>query len=158
MREIDFKENLLNSCAKYNIPPNFLEIEITEGTLIDICKEKIEVLNELMESGINIAIDDFGTGYSSLSYLINIPINTLKIDKTFIDNIKNYKSKALIKSIVELSKDLKYKIITEGVETKDQINLLADLGCNIIQGFYFSKPLPMYEMELLLENNSKIEQ
>ena len=158
MRKIDFKDNLLNSCAKYNIPPNFFEIEITECTLIDICKEKIEVLNELMESGINIAIDDFGTGYSSLSYLINIPINTLKIDKTFIDNIKNYKSKALIKSIVELSKDLKYKIITEGVETKDQINLLADLGCNIIQGFYFSKPLPMHEMELLLENNSKIEQ
>ena len=109
-----------------------------------------------MTSGINIAIDDFGTGYSSLSYLINIPINTLKIDKTFIDNIKNYKNKALIKSIVGLSKDLKYKIITEGVETKEQVNLLTDLGCNIIQGFYFSKPLPIHKMDDLLKNNSKI--
>ena len=105
MKKLDFKKNLLNSCAKYNIPLDFLEIEITESTLIDVCKEKIEILNEIMSSGINIAIDDFGTGYSSLSYLIDIPISTLKIDKVFIDNVENYKNKALIKSIVALSKD-----------------------------------------------------
>jgi len=155
MKKIDFKNKLLNSCAKYKIPPHLLEIEITEGTLIDVCEEKIELLNELIDSGINIAIDDFGTGYSSLSYLINIPINTLKIDKTFIDNIENYKNKVLIKSIVDLSKDLKYKIITEGVETKKQKNILTDLGCNIIQGFYFSKPLAKDKMENLLKSNSK---
>lgn len=156
MKKIDFKENLLNSCAKYDVPPNFFEIEITEGILIDACKEKIELLNEINNNGINIAIDDFGTGYSSLSYLINIPINTLKIDKTFIDNIENYKNKILIRSIINLSKDLKYNIITEGVETKEQVNLLAGLGCNIIQGFYFSKPLPKYEMEALLKNISEM--
>ncbi|OOM82541.1 phytochrome-like protein cph2 [Clostridium puniceum] len=155
MKRIDFKNKLLDSCTKYKIPPHLLEIEITEGTLIDVCEEKMEVLNELIDNGINIAIDDFGTGYSSLSYLINIPINTLKIDKTFVDNIENYKNKVLIKSIVDLSKDLKYKIITEGVETKKQKNILTDLGCNIIQGFYFSKPLTKDKMENLLKSNSK---
>ncbi|MFW2486940.1 putative bifunctional diguanylate cyclase/phosphodiesterase [Clostridium chromiireducens] len=154
MREIDFKDTLLNYCFKHNIHPNLFEIEITEGTLIDVCKERVQVLDELMNSGVNIAIDDFGTGYSSLSYLVDIPINTLKIDKTFIDNIENYKNKVLIKNIVNLSKDLKYKIITEGVETREQMKLLSELGCNIFQGFYFSKPLPCQQMEVLLKNHN----
>ncbi|EKQ51036.1 MULTISPECIES: bifunctional diguanylate cyclase/phosphodiesterase [unclassified Clostridium] len=152
MRKKEFKNTLLNYCVKYGIPPNLVEIEITEGTLIDACKENVQVLNELINKGISIAIDDFGTGYSSLSYLMNIPVNTLKIDKAFIDNIKNYKNKILIKNIVNLSKDLKYKIITEGVETLEQVKLLSELGCNIIQGFYFSKPLPKLQMENLLSN------
>ncbi len=156
MRKIDFKKNLLNMCTKYNIPSKFFEIEITESNLIDICKEKIETLTELMNSGINIAIDDFGTGYSSLNYLINLPINTLKIDKTFVDKIYNYKNRILIKSIIDLAKSLKYKIVTEGVETKEQLDLLTELGCNIIQGFYFSKPLPKNKMEDLLKMNSQI--
>lgn len=143
-------------CTKYNIPSKFFEIEITESNLIDICKEKIETLTELMNSGINIAIDDFGTGYSSLNYLINLPINTLKIDKTFVDKIYNYKNRILIKSIIDLAKSLKYKIVTEGVETKEQLDLLTELGCNIIQGFYFSKPLPKNKMEDLLKMNSQI--
>lgn len=151
IKSSDFKDNILNTCAKYNIPPSLLEIEITERTLMEICEDKIEVLNQLIESGVNIAIDDFGTGYSSLSYLITLPVNTLKIDKSFIDNIKNDKNKAVIKSIVHLSKSLKYKIITEGVETKEQMNLLTNLGCNIIQGYYFSKPLPENEFEDLLK-------
>lgn len=155
LKRSDFKDNLLNSCAKYSVPPSLLEIEITEGTLMEICKDKIEVLNELMESGINIALDDFGTGYSSMNYLITLPVNTLKIDKSFIDNIENYKNKAVIESIVSLSKSLKYKIITEGVETRDQLDVLTDLGCNIIQGYYFSKPLPENEIEDLLKNKAK---
>lgn len=152
----DFKDNLLNTCKKYNVPPSLLEIEITEGTLMEISKDKIEVLNQLIEIGMNIAIDDFGTGYSSLNYLITLPVNTLKIDKVFIDNIKSDKNKAVIKSIVHLSKFLKYKIITEGVETKEQMSLLIALGCNIIQGYYFSKPLPEFEIENLLKSQDEI--
>lgn len=105
--------------------------------------------------GINIAIDDFGTGYSSLSYLINISVSTLKIDKTFVDHVENYKNMVLIKNIVNLSKDLKYKVIVEGVETREQIEVLADLGCKIIQGFYFSKPLTEDGMKTLLDSNRK---
>lgn len=153
IKEKDFKDKLLRCCDKYKISPNFLEIEITESTFLDISEEKVEVLNELKEMGINIAIDDFGTGYSSLSYLINISVSTLKIDKTFVDHVENYKNMVLIKNIVNLSKDLKYKVIVEGVETREQIKVLADLGCTIIQGFYFSKPLTEDSMKILLEGN-----
>jgi diguanylate cyclase (GGDEF)-like protein len=147
IKRADFKENLLNACARYNVPPCLLEMEITEGTLIEICKEKIKVLNELIESGVHIAIDDFGTGYSSLNYLINLPVNTLKIDKLFLDNIENEKNRAVIKCIVDLSKSLKYEVIAEGVETEEQMNLITGLGCNIIQGYYFSKPLSENEID-----------
>jgi EAL domain-containing protein (putative c-di-GMP-specific phosphodiesterase class I) len=143
----DFKENLLNTCAKYDISPFLLEIEITEGTLMDIGEDKIKVFNELRENGVSIALDDFGTGYSSFKYLINLPFNILKIDKSLIDNIESDKNKAVIKSIVCLSKSLKYKIIVEGVETKEQVDLLLDLGCNIIQGYYYSKPLSAENFE-----------
>lgn len=150
IRKRDFKSKLLKCYKKYEIPPNFFEIEITENTLLDMSEEKIDILNELKNKGIKIAIDDFGTGYSSLSYLVNISVDTLKIDKAFVDGITNRKNKLLIKSIVNLSKDLEYKIVIEGVETKEQVNLLNDLGCNIIQGFYFCKPLPSTKMENLL--------
>lgn len=112
--------------------------------------------DQMFISGVNIALDDFGTGYSSLNYLITLPVNTLKIDKSFIDNIKSDKNKAVINSIVHLSKSLKYKIITEGVETKEQMDLLTGLGCNIIQGYYFSKPLPENEIENLLKSQGEI--
>jgi len=154
MKKSNFKKGLLNACAKFNISPCLLELEITEGTLIEICKEEIEVLNELFESGIHIAIDDFGTGYSSLNYLINLPINTLKIDKLFIENIQNRKNKAVIKSIVDLSESLKFRVIAEGVETKEQMDLLIGLGCNLIQGYYISKPLPENELEELLKHRN----
>ena len=157
LKESDFKDNILNTCAKHDISPSLLEIELTEGTLMDICKNEIEVLNELREIGVNIAIDDFGIGYSSFNYLINLPFNTLKIDKSLIDNIKSDKNKAVIKSIVCLSKSLKYKIIIEGVETKEQVDLLIDLECNIMQGYYFSKPLPENEIEKLLISLNEIQ-
>lgn len=155
IKRSDFKDNIINACSKYDIQPSSLEIEITEGTLVEICKDRIRVLNELIESGVNIAIDDFGTGYSSLNYLTTLPVNTLKIDKSFIDNIKSKNNQAVIKSIVHLSKSLKYKIITEGVETKEQVDLLIGLECNIIQGYYFSKPLSESDFENLLKIQSE---
>lgn len=122
---------------------------------MEISKDRIRVLNELIENGVKIAIDDFGTGYSSLNYLTKLPVNTLKIDKSFIDNINNENNQAVIRSIVYLSKSLKYKVITEGVEKKEQVDLLTGLGCNIIQGYYFSKPLLESDFENLLKSQSK---
>lgn len=151
IKESDFIEKVLSGCLKNNIKPSIIELEITEGTLMQISKEKIEELKELMNNGISIALDDFGIGYSSLNYLTKLPISTLKIDKSFVDDIKNESNQAVIRCIIELSKTLKYKIITEGVETKEQLNLLKELGCNIIQGYYFSKPLPQDEIEDLLK-------
>lgn len=152
LRKSSFKDKLLNKCALYNVPPSLLEIEITERTLMETGKDKIKDLYKLMECGVQVAIDDFGTGYSSLVYLIKLPINTLKIDKSFVDNIQNHKNRAVISSIVALAKSLKYKIIVEGVESEEQMDILINLGCDIIQGYYFSKPLHENEIEHLLES------
>ncbi|SHH10766.1 sensor domain-containing protein [Clostridium magnum] len=152
-KETNFKDKIINVCKENEIALSLLEIEITERTLIELNDEKIADLYELIKKGINISIDDFGTGYSSLSYLTVIPINTLKIDKSFIDNIEDEKNRAVIECILNLSKSLKYKVIAEGVELKDQLEILMNLGCNIVQGYYFSKPVGEDELEEMLKNN-----
>lgn len=136
-----------------NIPLNKLEIEITEGTLIDFHVDKLSIFNEMIEKGIKIAIDDFGTGYSSLNYLTMLPISTLKIDKSFIDNISDRKNRAVIELIIKLSNTMKYKVLAEGVETKEQLDLLQEVGCEIIQGYYFSKPVSENELESMLNTH-----
>ncbi|MBV7271776.1 EAL domain-containing protein [Clostridium sp. PL3] len=153
IKRSNFKDKIINVCKENRIPLNLLEIEITERTLIELNDEKIADLNELIKKGVNISIDDFGTGYSSLSYLTILPINTLKIDKSFIDNIENEKNRAVIECILNLSKSLKYKVIAEGVEIKEQLGVLMNLGCNIIQGYYFSKPVDEEKLEGMLKNN-----
>jgi diguanylate cyclase (GGDEF)-like protein/PAS domain S-box-containing protein len=153
IKEPDFKNKIIKVCEKNGIPLNLLEIEITEETLMKIDSKKIVDWNELINKGINISIDDFGTGYSSLNYLTVLPVNTLKIDKSFIDNILNEKNRIVIECILNLSKSLKYKVIAEGVETKEQLDLLMELRCNIIQGYYFSKPVSEDEVELMFKNN-----
>jgi diguanylate cyclase (GGDEF)-like protein/PAS domain S-box-containing protein len=153
IREADFKDKIIKSCEKNQISLNLLEIEVTESALIELNEEKIADLYELIKKDINISIDDFGTGYSSLSYLTVLPINTLKIDKSFVDNIEDEKNRAVIECILSLSKRLKYKVIAEGVEVKEQLKILMDLGCNIIQGYYFSKPVGEDELEKMLKDN-----
>ncbi len=153
IKEKNFKETLFNTCKKYDIPSNLLEIEITEGTLMEVYKEEYKLLEDIISNGINIAIDDFGTGYSSLNYITALPFQTIKIDKSFVDNIiDNEKNIAVIKSIIKLSESLRYNIIIEGVETREQADLLEGLGCKIIQGYYFSKPIPKSDLEILLMN------
>ncbi|APM38487.1 bifunctional diguanylate cyclase/phosphodiesterase [Clostridium kluyveri] len=153
LRNSDFVTRLINICEKNEISPSLLEIEITEGTLIDLYTCKIKTLDELLKKGVRVAIDDFGTGYSSLNYLTILPVNTLKIDKSFIDNIESKKNKAVIKSIINLCKSLNYNIIAEGVETKKQLDCLLHIGCNTIQGYYFSKPLPVNKIEDILKKS-----
>jgi len=153
IREANFKDKIIKSCEKNDISLNLLEIEVTESALIELNEEKIADLYELIKKDINISIDDFGTGYSSLSYLTVLPINTLKIDKSFVDNIEDEKNRAVIECILSLSKRLKYKVIAEGVEVKEQLDILMNLGCNIIQGYYFSKPVGEDELEKMLKNN-----
>ncbi len=150
LKKDDFADKFITTYEKYNIPPSLLEIEITEGTLIDLFNYKIETINKLLKTGVKISIDDFGKGYSSLNYLTTLPINTIKIDKSFIDNIYDKKNKSIIKCMIDLSKSLNYEIIAEGVETKKQLNLLSEIGCNIIQGYYFSRPLSPDKAEKFL--------
>lgn len=135
------------------LDPKYLEIEITEGTLINAIEEKSKLLQKLINKNIKISIDDFGTGYSSLNYLTQIPINTLKIDKSFIDKIcKDNKSLSIIECIIELSKKLNYNVIAEGVESLEQKELLKKMGCTYIQGYYYSKPLPVFMIEEIFDD------
>lgn len=136
-------ENLNNLLHKYLTDPQGIELEITENQIMRNPESAIKILHNIRKMGINISIDDFGTGYSSLSHLKQLPINKLKIDKSFIDDLPNDKNDvAIIKAIIALSKSLNIEIIAEGVETKDQLDFLVSKGCSNIQGYYYSKPLP----------------
>jgi diguanylate cyclase (GGDEF)-like protein/PAS domain S-box-containing protein len=139
---------------KFKIPKETIEIEITEGIFLDDIKETISTLLELKEMGFGISIDDFGTGYSSFKYISQLPINRIKIDKSFIDNIANNQTDiAITKMIISMGKLLNLNVIAEGVETKEQLHLLIENGCTEIQGFYFGKPMPIEEYEKFFEKN-----
>ena len=128
--------------------PYKLQIELIERTLIDDVKYTKDILNKFKKSNILIALDDFGTGYSSLSYLREFPIDILKIDMSFIKSMmENDIDLKLVKSIINLSKELNIKTIAEGVETKEQYSILKTFNCDYIQGYYFYKP--MSEKEFL---------
>jgi len=144
----EFEQTLKSILIETKIDPKFVELEITESILLKDFDNCVRLLTEIRDLGINIALDDFGTGYSSLSYLKQLPINTLKIDKSFIDNIlTNEREKAILDGIVQLAQKIDLIVIAEGAEVKEQIKLLRKMGCNQIQGYYFSKPLPASEIE-----------
>jgi diguanylate cyclase (GGDEF)-like protein len=124
-----------------NLEPRFLEIELTEGTLGDDTELARRTLERLRELGVNVSIDDFGTGYSSLSYLQHFPIDKLKIDKSFVKDVNDDQTSALPAAIIGLARSLDLDVIAEGVETTQQMRLLAELGCYKMQGFLFSRPL-----------------
>ncbi|MGH4118152.1 sensor domain-containing protein [Clostridium sp.] len=143
-----FEETLKKLIAETNVNPRFVELEITESILVKDFEKSVKLLTVIRDLGINIALDDFGTGYSSLSYLKQLPINTLKIDKSFIDNIvTNERERAIVDGIIQLAQKIGLDVIAEGAESKEQIELLQSMGCNQIQGYYYSKPLPSAEIE-----------
>ncbi|SFV60621.1 Diguanylate cyclase/phosphodiesterase domain 2 [hydrothermal vent metagenome] len=130
-----------------------MEIEITEGAIMDNVQEGMELLHAIKTRGIRIAIDDFGTGYSSLSYLKKFLIDVLKIDKSFVDNLPhNQDDIAISNAIISMAKALGYQVLAEGVENKEQLTFLKEHGCDIFQGYYKSRPLPTKEFEELLAN------
>lgn len=141
-----FKDKRLLSIIKnifYNkVDTSLIELEITEGAFVDDVDHAIKTMYKLKDMGFSLAIDDFGTGFSSLSYLKRFPIDKLKIDKSFVDNIlTDSGDKAIVKTIISLTEHLNLKVIAEGVESLEQRNLITKLGCPFIQGYYYSKPL-----------------
>ena len=119
--------------------------------MIENVEEKIVLLNQFRQMGIQLSLDDFGTGYSALSYLKNLPIDTLKIDRIFIEHIShNAQDQVIVASLINLSHSLNLIVIAEGVETKEQVEFLRSLGCDRIQGYFFYKALPAEEIESLL--------
>ncbi|UOQ44504.1 EAL domain-containing protein [Halobacillus salinarum] len=128
--------------AETELPPQFLELELTENLIIHNTDKTLATIQQLKRLGIKISIDDFGTGYSSLGYLKDFPVDTLKIDKSFIDDITtNSNNAAITNTIITLAKSLNLHVIAEGVETKDQVDFLSKHGCLLIQGYFFSKPV-----------------
>ncbi len=148
----DFVDQMLSLMEKYRIAPNEIEFEITESVLIEDFGDVVEKMRLLRDHGIRVSLDDFGTGFSSLSYLKGLPIDTLKIDKSFIDTvITDSSTKIITESIVSMVKRLGFETVAEGVETKEQFNYLKDIHCDNIQGFYLGKPMPKDELEHILE-------
>ena len=138
------------------IDPKHLELEVTEGFLMENIKKVEDILSNLKEFGISISIDDFGTGYSSLSRLKSLPITKLKIDKSFVDDIvEESQDKEIVKVIISLANSLGLEVVAEGVESKEQLKILKDLGCRLVQGYYFSKPLKSKMVESYLQNIMK---
>lgn len=152
----DFLHSVQVALERYQLEPQQLQIEITERLLIENAEDAIMALAECQEKGISIAIDDFGTGYSSLNYLHRFPINTLKIDRSFIMNLeRERRSVSLVKSIISLGQNLNMKIVAEGVEKPEQARILLDNDCDAVQGYYFAKPAPLDEVVALMREWQK---
>jgi EAL domain-containing protein (putative c-di-GMP-specific phosphodiesterase class I) len=144
----NFKDILIEILEKNNCKSEYIELEITESQLMNNPDLTINTLNEIKKIGIRISVDDFGTGYSSLAYLKKLPIDTLKIDKAFIDELPyNEDDVAISSTIITLAKSLKLDIVAEGVENKEQKDFLLQKECNTIQGYYYFKPLKVADVE-----------
>ncbi|MCB1581360.1 MAG: EAL domain-containing protein, partial [Alphaproteobacteria bacterium] len=154
----DFVDSVYETISLSDVSASQVHLEITERLLMGQPDNAKETLSMCQKAGMSISIDDFGTGYSSLSYLHYFPIDTLKIDRSFVkDMLANNGSAALVKAIIGLGKSLNMDIIAEGVESQEEAVALRDLGCDKAQGYYFAKPMPEKEIVDFIIKNRKIE-
>ncbi|WP_337571367.1 EAL domain-containing protein [Mitsuokella jalaludinii] len=145
---LDLYEVFTHLTEEYKIDPEHLELEITETVFMDKPKEAIALIQRLKEYGFTIAIDDFGSGYSSLSFLKDIQADILKIDMEFLRKTEHQeRSRIILRSIVALARELGMPTVVEGVETSQQVRDLTQIGCDIFQGFYYSRPVPVADFE-----------
>ena len=139
----DFVETVRLTLEGTGTQPKQLEVEITENVLIDSLEDSIKKLGQLKAMGVRLALDDFGTGFSSLTYLRNLPVETLKIDKSFIDKIlEDRVQKDFVRSIIDMAHTIGLQVTAEGVESEVQLENLLHFGCDSVQGYIFSKPVP----------------
>ena len=154
-RDLSYKrivDEIVEAIDGCGIDRKFIEIEVTETVSEDERSLMTGFLSKLKDAGINTAIDDFGTGYSSLSTLRDFPVKVIKIDRSFIssDNL-NKNDEIVLKNIITMSKELGIDVVTEGVEREDQVTLLKEVGCHIVQGFLYDNPMPKPDFEKRLE-------
>lgn len=141
-----FVDDLVQIASKYNIPTTELEIEITENTFIKDNAELINVIDILQSHGFTVSIDDFGSGYSALNLLKDLSVNTVKIDKEFLQvSSETFRGRKVLRNVIALCRDLKIDVVTEGIETQEQVDFITRSGCPIGQGFYYSRPIPADE-------------
>ena len=154
------KQNLVsifsNILKQTQLEAKYLELEITETSIIDHPELTKDILDQLTNLGISISMDDFGSGYSSLGYLKKFPFNKIKIDQSFVRELKNVpQDLAIISAVITLGKGFNLQVVAEGIETQEQLNLLKDLQCEIMQGYFFSHPLPVDEATNFLITTSQ---
>ncbi|WNF23790.1 EAL domain-containing protein [Mesobacillus jeotgali] len=155
LQEDRFIDSVKQVLSDTQLSPKFLDFEITESVMQNSEKTAL-ILGQLKELGITLAIDDFGTGYSSLSLLKHFPIDKIKIDKSFVDDIIHHSNQgAMVKTIIDMGHNLQFDVIAEGVEEQEQVSFLLKNGCKVGQGYHFSRPLPVKEMEELLHKNMR---
>lgn len=153
----DIKSVIKNALYENQLDPKYLEVELTESVMMSTDIDVVSILNDINELGVSIALDDFGTGYSSLNYLLRFPIQTLKIDRSFITDIEHDKTKSSItSSIIEMAHILDLKVVAEGVEKEEQLNILKQHNCDVIQGYYFSKPVENHIIVDMLNDEQKV--
>jgi diguanylate cyclase len=155
----DWMDTISESLRKTGVPPSCLELELTESVVMKNCERAASRLTELRELGVSSAIDDFGTGYSSLKYLQNLPIDTLKIDQSFIRNLDpsadvQSANGAIVQAIVTLAQQLGLRVVAEGVETDEELEVLRRLGCDFVQGYLFSRPMSVEQCNQFLHSSS----
>jgi len=146
--QMNIVENIKNMTKRTGVNPKNLTLEVTESFAINDMDRVLKIIKEFKESGFNIALDDFGTGYSSLNYIKKLPLDVIKVDKTFIDDILTDEyAQSFVKLIVELSKTIGTKVVVEGIENEEQCKMIKNLGVNFIQGFYYGRPVSSIEFE-----------
>ncbi|MDD5471267.1 MAG: EAL domain-containing protein, partial [Sideroxydans sp.] len=144
----DFVDDVLAIINRCGVDSALVKLELTETSLVDRVDESIGKISRLKSAGVRFSLDDFGTGFSSLAYLRQLPISQLKIDRAFVRNVVTERSDAVIaKTIVGMAHNLGLEVVAEGVETKEQLEVLVSFGCRIFQGYLFSRPLPLVEFE-----------
>lgn len=156
LKNLDTTDKIFEIIEKYDIDESLVEIELTEMSGYDNFNSLSEFVNKLKERGVHTSIDDFGTGYSSLNLLTGINVDVVKLDKSFLDCVEDKESKKriLLHNIVEMVHELEYSIIAEGVETDEQAEFLKEIGCSMVQGYLYDKPLPALEFEERIKNES----
>ena len=152
----DFFKEYISIAKTYNVPPNLLELELTESLFLEDTQQFIQVIQEIREAGFGCSVDDFGSGYSSLSIIENFPVDILKLDKTFFRHTTKdrKRTEAVISSIIVMAQSLSMKIVAEGVEEREQVDLLKRLGCHYIQGYVFAKPMSVNVFERFFKKNN----
>jgi EAL domain-containing protein (putative c-di-GMP-specific phosphodiesterase class I) len=145
---IDVYSELVSLVEKYEINPEQLKVEITETTIMKNPMEQIQLIGRLRMAGFYVEMDDFGSGYSSISMLKDIEIDAIKLDTRFLSKtIHTDRAKKILTSVIRLIRDFDMSVVAEGIETKKQLDFLSNMGCDMFQGFYFSKPIPVQEFE-----------
>ncbi len=153
-RDSSFLARLRATLESSKLAPEFLTLELTENTIMGNAQRNLDLLNEIRAMGVKLSVDDFGTGYSSLSYLKRLPLDELKIDRSFIIDIRSDKDDApIVTAIIAMAHSLNLRVVMEGIETEHQLVFSRDRGCDEYQGFFFSKPVPSQEFETLLERS-----